>query len=188
MRCKAGGWKCIRTRAEIERKRTSSSNGLMTMDTLDEEDDDSPSSNHPSDNANSFSFPSANPFGKSAGRSTSTAPRASGPMSREGDAAMTEDQSLSWLSMDLESLLAQSLPALDMAMYQSMGELAPISSDTVPYSQDDLSSYLSSITANTNLTSGSTTTNHEILTRTFPTPITPQVESILSDFCEFLST
>jgi hypothetical protein len=184
VRCKAGGWKCIRTtRAEVECKRTSSSNSLMTMDTVDEEDDDSPSSNNPLTGFNSFSFPNSNTCNMSAEASSSANDGFSGQLPRNGDATMAEDQSLSWLSMDLDSLLGQSLPPLDMSLYQSMGDLAPIHSNTVPYGQDDFSSYLLSISGDAN--SESTPTNNEVrVPQSLPLPITPQVELMLSDFCK----
>jgi hypothetical protein len=153
------------------------------MDTLEEEDDDSPSSNHPFSSFNSFSFGGVNPFGQSTGQ-TSTA-EITGQMPTEGDAAMGEDPAFSWLSMDLDSLLAQSLPPLDMSLYQSMGDLAPIHSDTVPYGQDDFASYMFPLPDTTAVSESTPKTDQKLLHRGGYMPITPQIESMLGDFCEY---
>lgn len=92
--------------------------------------------------------------------------------------------------MDLDSLLAQSLPPLDMSLYQSIGDLAPIHSDTVPYGQDDYSSYLfpgidmNQGSSTTMPTTVSTPLNSIVPLQAMATSVTPQIQAILSDFCK----
>jgi hypothetical protein len=157
------------------------------METMEEEDDDSPAPIPRTNSQNSFSFSNNNVFDLNSG-SSSTPSGLLGGQQGDGDAMMNDD---AWLSMDLDSLLAQSLPPIDMSLYQSMGDLAPIHSDTVPYGQDDFSSYLypsigmDTGTLNSMVQSTSTTRNGSIsLGTSLSTPITPQVRIILSDFCE----
>jgi hypothetical protein len=157
------------------------------METMEEEDDDSPAPMPRTDSQNSFSFSNSNVFDFNSGSSSTP----TGLLERQqgdGDALMNDD---AWLSMDLDSLLAQSLPPIDMSLYQSMGDLAPIHSDTVPYGQDDFSSYLYPSIAMDTAASGSlaqsisTTRNGSIsLGNSLSTPITPQVRTVLSEFCE----
>jgi hypothetical protein len=171
----------------VDCKRTPSTNGFGPMETMEEEDDDSPAPMPRTNSQNSFSFSNNNIFNFNSGSSSTPTGLIGGPQG-DGDALMNDD---TWLSMDLDSLLAQSLPPIDMSLYQSMGDLAPIHSDTVPYGQDDFSSYLypsinmdtgaSSSTAQSNLT----TRNGSIsLGSSFSTPVTQQVRAVLSDFCE----
>lgn len=157
------------------------------METMEEEDDDSPAPMPRTNSQNSFSFNNNNVFNFNSGYSSTTTGLFGGQQGDE-DASMNDD---AWLSMDLDSLLAQSLPPIDMSLYQSMGDLAPIHSDTVPYGQDDFSSYLyPSIAMETGASSSmvqstSTTRNGSIsLGTSLSTPITPQVRITLSDFCE----
>jgi len=158
------------------------------METMEEEDDDSPAPMPRTNPHNSFSFSNTNDiFNFNSGSSSTPTGLIGGPQG-DGDALMNDD---AWLSMDLDSLLAQSLPPIDMSLYQSMGDLAPIHSDTVPYGQDDFSSYLYPNIAMNAGTSGamvqstSTTRNGSIsLGDTISTPITPQVRTVLSGFCE----
>jgi hypothetical protein len=157
------------------------------METMEEEDDDSPAPMPRTNSQNSFSFNNSNIFSFNSGSSSTPTALLGGPQG-DGDALMNDD---TWLSMDLDSLLAQSLPPIDMSLYQSMGDLAPIHSNTVPYGQDDFSSYLyPSISMDTGASSStaqssSTTQNGSISLGTpFSAPITPQVRIVLSDFCE----
>jgi len=156
------------------------------METMEEEDDDSPAPMPRIDSQNRFSFSNSNVFNFDTGSST-TPPGLNLGQQRDGDAVMNDD---AWLSMDLDSLLAQSLPPIDMSLYQSMGDLAPIHSETVPYGQDDFSSYMypgmamemgapSSIQQ-----SASATRNESTSLGPSFTPITPQIRTVLSDFCE----
>ena len=188
MRCKAGGWRCVRNRADVECRRASSTN-LGAMETLDEEDDASPGPVTGHNSQNLFSLNNSNAFEFNSG-SSSTTPGLLGRPRVDSDTIMIDDPSASWLSMDLDSLLAQSLPPLDMSLYQSMGDLAPIHSDTVPYGQDDSSSYLfPSIDMDmgpftTMSTTVSTPLNSIIPLQTKATSVTPQIRAILSDFCK----
>jgi len=159
------------------------------METMEEEDDESPAPMPRTNSQNSFSFSNNNTFNFNSG-SSSTPTGLSVGTQGDGDAMMNDD---AWLSMDLDSLLAQSLPPIDMSLYQSMGDLAPIHSNTVPYGQDDFSSYLypgiamdagasSSMVHSTSTTrNGSMSLGNSI---SVSTPITPQVRTVLSDFCE----
>lgn len=190
MRCKAGGWKCIRTRSDLGRKGSSASCGPAGMDTVDEEYDESSTPNDTrSSMSNPFGF-NSEPFNLSNGSSSSVTPaqNAVAPQG-DGDLTMAEDPTLSWLNMDLDSLLAQSLPPLDMSLYQSMGELAPIHSDTVPYGQTESSyaftlpevssaSYIRPAPAPTPQLSRAT------LAAPAFTPVTPQIQLILREFCK----
>jgi hypothetical protein len=157
------------------------------METMEEEDDDSPAPMPRTNSQSSFSFSNNNIFNFNSGSSSTPTGLIGGPQG-DGDALMNDD---TWLSMDLDSLLAQSLPPIDMSLYQSMGDLAPIHSETVPYGQDDFSSYLyPGIAVDTGASSSmaqstSTTRNGPIsLVNSISTPITPQVRTVLSDFCE----
>jgi len=188
VRCKAGGWRCVRNKADVECMRTSSTN-LGAMETLDEEDDGSPGPVNGHEFQNLFSLTNSNAFDFNSG-SSSTTPGFMGRPRVDNDTIMIDDPSASWLSMDLDSLLAQSLPPLDMSLYQSIGDLAPIHSDTVPYGQDDYSSYLfpgidinlgSSTTKPTNV---STPLNSIVPLQAMATSVTPQIRAILSDFCK----
>ena len=155
---------------------------------MEEEDDDSPAPMPRTNSHNSFSFSNNNDiFNFNSGSSSTPTGLIGGPQG-DGDALMNDD---AWLSMDLDSLLAQSLPPIDMSLYQSMGDLAPIHSDTVPYGQDDFSSYLypgiamNAGASGSMVQSTSTTRNGSIsLGDTISTPITPQVRTVLSGFCE----
>jgi len=154
---------------------------------MEEEDDDSPAPMPRTNSQNSFSFSNNNIFNFNNG-SSSTPTGVMGGQQGDGDALMDDD---AWLSMDLDSLLAQSLPPIDMSLYQSMGDLAPIHSNTVPYGQDDFSSYLypgiaiDAGAASSMVQSTSATRNGSIsLGNSISTPITPQVRTVLSDFCE----
>jgi len=157
------------------------------METMEEEDDDSPAPMPRPSSQNSFSFSNNNIFNFNSG-SSSAPTGVMGGQQGDGDAMMDDD---AWLSMDLDSLLAQSLPPIDMSLYQSMGDLAPIHSNTVPYGQDDFSSYLyPGIAMDTGSTStmvqSTPTTRHGSISlgTSLSTPITPQVRIVLSDFCE----
>lgn len=160
------------------------------METMEEEDDESPVPMPRTSTQNSFSFSNNNVFDFNSG-SSSTPTGGLGGNQGDGDALMNDD---AWLSMDLDSLLAQSLPPIDMSLYQSMGDLAPIHSDTVPYGQDDFSSYLypsigmESGTSSSLLQSSSTSHHGSTsLGTSLATPVTPHVRTILSNFCEFPS-
>jgi hypothetical protein len=159
------------------------------MDTVEEEDDESPAPANGNGSQNPFSFTNTAQFDFNSG-SSSTMPGIIGRPPLDGDTTMTDDPSTSWLSMDLDSLLAQSLPPLDMSLYQSMGDLAPIHSDTVPYGVDDYSSYLfSGIDTNLGSTtpmqqSTSTPLNSINGLQPVATSVTPHVRAILSDFCK----
>jgi hypothetical protein len=159
------------------------------MDTVEEEDDESPAPANEHGSRNPFSFNNTAQFDFNSG-SSSTTPGFIGRPPLDGDSTMTDDPSTSWLSMDLDSLLAQSLPPLDMSLYQSMGDLAPIHSDTVPYGVDDYSSYLF---PGIDMDLGSTTS----IQQSSSTPLTsinglqpvtisttPHIRAILSDFCK----
>jgi hypothetical protein len=159
------------------------------METMEEEDDESPGPPSQVNNQNPFGLNNPSTFDFSSG-STSTPTGVTNRIQEDGDTRMNDDP---WLSMDLDSLLAQSLPPIDMSLYQSMGDLAPIHSDTVPYGQDDFSSYLySNIGMNTDasssvLQSTSVTRNGSLsLGVSTMTPVTPQVRAILNEFCESL--
>jgi hypothetical protein len=187
VRCKAGGWRCIRTRADVECKRTLSANDFGQMETMEEEDDESPAPIPRPKPQNSFPFTTTNVFDFNSGSTTTPTDPLTKPH-EDDDTTMNEDP---WLSMDLDSLLAQSLPPIDMSLYQSMGDLAPIHSETVPYGQDDFSSYLYPSTgtnqgsSSSMLTSTSTFHNGLVsLGTSLSTPITPQVRGVLSEFCE----
>lgn len=161
------------------------------METLEEEYDESPTPTETRNHSNPFNF--AEPFSLSTGPSSSITPVnpiTNGLISQDADLTMSDDPTLSWLNMDLDSLLAQSLPPLDMSLYQSMGDLAPIPSDTVPYGADssayafpvpDISPHGSTLTAHT------PHALQNIASSVSYTPVTPQVQSILRDFCEFIS-
>jgi hypothetical protein len=161
------------------------------MDVLDEEDEDSPTPMRTFNAQNSYSHSDhTDPFHYSNVSSSFTTPRVAGAGQGDGDANMAEDPSMNWLSMDLDALLAQSLPPLDMSLYQSMGDLAPIHSNTVPYGQDDFSSYLfpgvGMDTGQTVPTSKSATTPliADASGSQAMLPVTPEVRAILSAFCE----
>ena len=163
------------------------------MDTLEEECDESPT---PNDLRTSISNPfgfSSEPFSldPSNGSSSSATPAQNGVAAQgDGDLTMAEDPTLSWLNMDLDSLLAQSLPPLDMSLYQSMGELAPIPSDTVPYGQTD-SSYTFSMpdvpSASYIRPAPAPTPQISRAALTAPpfTPVSPQIQLILREFCKY---
>lgn len=159
------------------------------METLDEEDDGSPGPVNGHGAQNPFSLNNPNAFDFNSG-SSSTTPGFMGRPRLDNDTIMIDDPSASWLSMDLDSLLAQSLPPLDMSLYQSIGDLAPIHSDTVPYGQDDYSSYLFPGTGmdmgpfTTMSTTVSTPLNSIIPLQAMATSVTPQIRAILSDFCK----
>lgn len=159
------------------------------METLEEEYDESPTPTETRNHSNPFNF--AEPFSISTGPSSSITPVnnvSSGLISQDGDLQMTDDPTLSWLNMDLDSLLAQSLPPLDMSLYQSMGDLAPIPSDTVPYGADstayafpvpDISPIEFTIPNRT------PQARRKLLPTVSYTPITPQVQAVLREFCEY---
>ena len=184
VRCKAGGWKCIRTRAEVERKGSSNSCGQGGLDTLDEEYDETPTPSGRTMSADPLSF--TDTYQMSADSSNSITPAQISLPATDGDLNMTDDPTLSWLNMDLASLLSQSLPPLDMSQYQSMGDLAPIHSDTVPFGQDGSYSF--------DLQELSSSAYSQPIPNTKPThvppqaiqyaPLTPQIQLVLREFCK----
>lgn len=108
----------------------------------------------------------------------------------DGDMTMTEDPTLSWLNMDLDSLLAQSLPPLDMSLYQSMGELAPLPSETVPSGQPDSDPFGFTNMSISPMVYGQSVPNPQPILPAPQSiqyaPLTPQLQLILRDFCKSL--
>lgn len=154
------------------------------METVEEEYDDSPTPTETRNNANPFDFAEA--FALSSGPSSSATPVVDGVPSADRDMPMSDDPTLNWLNMDLDALLAQSLPPLDMSLYQSMGDLAPIPSDVVPYGAES-SAYTFPIPDISPLSFTQTIPTPQLPQRPAPpaqfTPITAQVQAILREFC-----
>jgi len=154
------------------------------METMDEEDDESPVPMPRAQIQNSFPF-NTNLFDFGSGSTTTPTGLTNRPQ-EDGDARMNDD---AWLSMDLDSLLAQSLPPIDMSLYQSMGDLAPIHSETVPYGQDDFSSYLyPGISMDTGASTSALHQGSTSLMTPLPTPLTSQIRITLNDFCKYTTS
>lgn len=186
VRCKAGGWKCIRTRADVERKGSSNSCGQGGgLETLEEDCDDSPTPNESRMSANPFSFTET--FNLSTDSSNTITPAQISAPAADGDLTMAEDPTLSWLNMDLASLLSQSLPPLDMSQYQSMGDLAPIHSDTVPFGEDGSYAFdlpdIPSLSYNQPIPTPQP--KHVPPQAIQYAPLTPQTQLVLREFCRF---